>query len=356
VAKNVLVTGGCGFIGTNICEYFIKKGYKITAFDNLSRKGVYFNLEYLKKTYKDKFNFIWGDVRNSQDLDRLSGYDGIIHLAANPGIPRSIEQPIYDFEVNARGTLNVLEFSKNRGKIPIIFASTNKVYSDKVNEIALIEKEKRYVFAEGLFEKVYYDGATDLGFSEEFPIDGCGLHPHSPYGCSKYAGDVYCQEYYHVFGVPTVINRMSCIYGRHQFGVSEQGWLAWFCIAKFLNKPLIIYGDGKQVRDSLYGEDLAELYEMELNNIDIHAGNVYNIGGGIENSVSLLETIEYLDSLEPKKDKLSYTFEDWRPADHKVYISDISKISYFWQPKTDVLNGIELTYNWIKNNKDLWIN
>jgi len=351
----VLCTGGCGFIGTNMCEVLVDRGYEVVALDNLSRRGVHKNKEYLEKMYKDKFKFVWGDVRNTEDLDReiKDEIGAIVHLAANPGIPRSIVNPIYDFKENALGTLNMLEFARTRQVKAFIYASTNKVYSDGVNQIALIERKKRYDIAAGLFEKVYFEGATEKGFTEDFAIDGVGAFPHSPYGCSKYVGDIYCQEYYHGFKVPTVVNRMSCIYGKYQHGVEDQGWLSWFCLAKIQNKPLNIFGNGKQVRDCLFGRDVAELYEEEIRNIDTNAGQVYNVGGGIHNSVSLLQVIDHLNFKDGRK--LDLEFKDWRLADHKLYISDISKLeARGWKPKTSIWDGIDILHKHIQDNIELY--
>lgn len=337
----VLVTGGAGFIGSNTVEYLLEKGYEVVAFDNLRRKGVEHNLKRLSDN--PDFTFVRGDIRNLEDFDFLpKGLEGVIHLAANPGIPWSLQVPRYDFDVNALGTFNILEFARKNGNIPVVYASTNKVYSDKVNEIPLIEKEKRYEFKDKDF----------LGFNEKFPIDGCGDgSSHSPYGCSKYTGDIYCQEYAANFNVPTVVNRMSCIYGKWQHGVADQGWVMWFVRAALLDLPLTIYGDGKQVRDCLYGRDLAELYESELRNINVHGGKVYNAGGGVENTLSLLELIDYLEDKTGKK--LKTTFTEWRPADHRVYISDISKVSKFWKPKTSIKKGLDSCFEWAKENLDI---
>ncbi len=327
----ILVTGGAGFIGTNICLKALEKGHKVIAFDSLIRKGVEDNI------LDDKnYTLIRGDVRSKEDLKRIGKIDGVFHLAANPGIPWSINNPMYDFEVNAGGTLNLLELARER-KVPLIYASTNKVYSDKVNTIPLVEGKTRYSYKD------------TKGIKETFPLDAQGRFSHSPYGCSKLAGDIYCQEYFHTFGVQTVVNRMSCIYGQHQMGVSDQGWVAWFMIAKLLNLPLTIYGDGKQVRDCLYGEDVAELYLMELENIKTHAGQVYNIGGGPENTISVNELISWIDEYGGKMKK---TYTKWRPADHKVYISDITKISKYWKPKTSLELGLTETFDWVEANID----
>lgn len=342
--KILIITGGCGFIGTNIALHGRKKGYSVFAFDSLIRPNTEENAKILTASGVE---IIRGDVRNKHDFNRLPKQaDGIIHLAANPGIPWSIKWPEFDFITNALGTLNILEYSRLNNNIPVIFASTNKIYSEEINTIPVIEKTTRY---EWDFKKVdrkktrpaVLDGISEKGVNEYFPMDSSGKFPHSPYGVSKAAGDLYCQEYFHIYGMPTVINRMSCVYGLHQKGVEDQGWTDWFVRAKIYNSPLNIYGDGKQVRDGVYGTDLAELYILELENIDKVKGQVFNIGGGIKNTISLLETIEYLN--KKKGNKLKLNFKPWRPADQKVYITDISKIKKYlgWEPKTKILHGLD---------------
>lgn len=339
----ILITGGVGFLGTNIATLALNQGHKVIAFDSLIRNGVETNI-----LEHPNYTLIRGDIRNEEDFLRIPDVDGIINLAANPGVPWSIHNPIYDFNANAKGALNVLEFARTHGNIPVIQASTNKVYSEKINDIKIKEKKTRYVVS----DKRFFNG-----ISENFPIDGIGEFGHSPYGCSKYAADVYCQEYYQIFKTPTVVNRMSCIYGKYQHGVADQGWVAWFIIAKVLGRPLEIFGDGKQVRDVLYGEDVARLYLSQLENIEAHKGKVYNIGGGPKNTTSLLELIEILDNTgingNSKYPPLKLEFKDWRPCDHKVYISDISKIEPYWKPTTPFATGVMKTYEWIERNMDV---
>lgn len=342
----ILVTGGCGFIGYTTCDYLLKKGYEVIAFDNLKREGVEHNLRFLIN--RKNFTWIKGDVTLYSDFSMLSGYtiDAIIHLAANPAVTTSIEYPEYDFRVNALGTLNVLEFSRKHGKIPVILASTNKVYSDALNDIPLTETDMRYVYGASFSADYFKNGIDEL-----FSVDG---KYHTPYGCSKLTADIYAREYYAIYGIPTIIDRMSCIYGPHQFGREEQGWVVWFCIAKVMGLPITIYGDGKQVRDCLYGEDLAELYELQLRNIDNFKGQVYNVGGGSENTMSLLELIHILDEKTNKLTfiaypKLNYVFADWRSADQKRYVSNISKISQYWKPKTNIMTGLRKTLNWVES-------
>ena len=346
--KSVVITGGCGFIGTNIALIAKKKGYKVVVLDSLIRPHTEENAENLKK---EKIEIIRGDVRNVEDLERLPRkISGIIHLAANPGIPWSIQRPLYDFSVNTKGTLNVLEFARSNGLIPVIFASTNKIYSEEINLVPTVINKRRLIWD---FKKInkkkvrnaVLEGISSAGVNENFPMDSSGGYPHSPYGVSKASADLYCQEYFHIYSLPTVINRMSCIYGLYQKVVEDQGWLDWFVRAKIEGLPLNIYGNGKQVRDCLFGTDVAELYLKELENINKVKGQVFNIGGGIKKTASLLEVIDYLNKKGGKK--LVLKFKSWRPADQKIYISDVSKIkkTLNWQPKVDVWSGIDQIWN-----------
>lgn len=333
--KRILVAGGAGFIGTNIAEVATKKGHGVVVLDNFVRPGVEENIVHLNRFGA---KIVRGDVRCPEDLDRLPRIDAIINLAANPGIPWSMKWPIYDFKINTLGALNLLELARKRGNIPVVYASTNKVYSEEINEIPIVERKTRYVWKNKAFK----------GVNEGFPMDSAGKYPHSPYGCSKAAADLYHQEYFHIYRVPTVVNRMSCIYGLYQKGVEDQGWLWWFVWAKKKNKPLNIYGDGKQVRDALFGTDLAELYIEELENIQKHQGQVYNVGGGRKYSVSLIEVIDYLNQKGGRSLRLKY--HDWRPADHRIYISDITKVTSrtAWRPATSPWQGIDLMWNSIE--------
>jgi len=347
----ILITGGGGFIGCNTSLKAMEQGHKVIAFDNLSRVGVEYNLQELNK--HKNFRLIRGDVRNEQDFERIPDVDAIIHLSANPGIPWSISYPKYDFEVNAMGTLNVLEFARERGNLPVIFSSTNKVYSEAINEIPMIEKDTRYEWIKsGVSEDPTFENVLkNRGIPEYFPVDSQGHFSHSPYGCSKYVGDMYCQEYYHIYGVPTVVCRQSCIAGKFQLGVESQGWTAWFCYAKMFDLPIRIFGDGKQVRDILNVDDLANLYLLLLQDISTHKGKVYNIGGGPEFSRSLIEVMNYLEKKGGKSFQITY--EDWRPADHRIYISDISKIAKYWKPKINPEKTIDQIWDWAIKHKSI---
>lgn len=335
---NILIFGGVGFIGTNIATLALERGHHVIACDNLMRPHVEENLAYLKKF--SNFTFIWCDIRNPEDLSSLpKRIDCIINLAANPAIPRSIAEPYFDFGINVLGHMNILEFSRSRGNIPVIFASSNKVYTDKINTIKLKEKATRFEIVEP---------SCIHGFTENTDVNGYEGFTNSPYGAAKLSAEKYTREYWKQYGVPMVINRMSCIYGQFQKGVEDQGWVDWFLRAKREAKPLVIYGNGKQVRDLLFGRDVAELYLEEAEHIDTYNGYTFNVGGGSKDgfNISLLEIIKLIDSLFPGK-PLSVSFQDWRASDQRVYISDISRVTKIthWKPHTNIQKALELMWN-----------
>ena len=340
----ILVTGGAGFVGSHVAEYFSEKGYEVIALDNLKRGEILgknisleHNIEFLKGL--NSVSFVKGDIRDFSLLKNLrKDVDIIIHTAAQVAVTTSLKNPREDFEINVIGTFNVLEAAR-LSDAAVVYCSTNKVYGDNVNGIPVAEKDKRYEFADDKYRN---------GIPENFPIDSC---EHTPYGCSKLAGDIYVQDYGHIYGLKTGVFRMSCIYGERQFGVEDQGWVAWFAIAALLNKPITIYGDGKQVRDVLYVKDLIRAYDLFINSNLKQA--VFNIGGGPENTLSLLELLDLLEELTGKRAKISY--ENWRPSDQKVYISDISKVKekLRWNPKVDPKEGVKMLLSWINANKDV---
>lgn len=360
----ILITGGCGFIGTNIALLARERDYKVIAFDSLIRPGTESNIPVLKAAGVE---VVRGDVRNPEDFERVGKVDAIIHLAGNPGIPWSINWPLYDFNVNTVGTLNVLEYSRYHGKIPVIFASTNKTYSDIINEVPLTEKGTRYVWNGSKFTMnttfPYHNPHSPLillkegfsatwGLNEYFPTEGFGLYPHSPYGKSKLAADHYMQEYYHTYQIPTVVNRMSCIYGYYQQGVEDQGWIDWFVRSLVKGDGKInIYGDGKQVRDMLWGEDVAELYLTELEQIEKTQGQIFNIGGSASNTCSLNEAIKMIE--DETGNKATITYADWRHADQRIYISDTRKITHLtgWEQKVTPEEGIKKMIQAYKEGK-----
>ena len=341
--RKVLITGGAGFIGSHVAEYYTKRDWEVVILDNLIRSKLFkshkhsveYNWQYLDKYSNIKK--IKGDIRSKEDVKKAlgKGVDMVIHTAAQPGVGFSIDNPYEDFSINAYGTLNVLECLREISpQATFIYCSTNKVYGQNVNKIPLHELETRYIYKD-----------NQEGIPETFPIDFTG---HTPYGVSKYTGDMYVQEYSYIYGMKTAVFRMSCIYGTRQFGFEDQGWMAWFIIATLTNKPITIYGNGKQVRDLLYVEDLIRAYDLFVESDLKHA--VYNIGGGKDNTVSLLEFLNILEEELGKKPKVA--FSDWRPSDQKVYISDISKIEkeLNWRPKVSYREGIKKLIKWTKEN------
>lgn len=339
----ILITGGAGLVGSHAAEYFAKKKWDVVVLDNLMRSQIFgydkgsveYNWKYLK-AYKN-IELIKGDVRNEKDINSAlgKGVDAVIHTAGQPGVPSSVRMPLDDFSINAFGTLNVLECTRKKSpQATIVYCSTNKVYGENVDKISLKELETRYVYKD------------IVGVSEDMLTDLTG---HTPYGVSKLTGDLYAQEYAHIYGMKTAVFRMSCIYGARQFGFEDQGWVAWFIIATLKNKPITIFGDGKQVRDLLYAEDLIKGYEAFINS-DLKSG-LFNIGGGSNNTTSLLEFVEEIGEILKKKPKIK--FSNWRPSDQKVYISDISKIKreLDWQPKISVKEGIGRLTEWVVKNE-----
>lgn len=337
----ILITGGAGFVGSHAAEYYALKNEEVVVIDNLSRAK--YNWNYLKKY--DNIELLEGDIRDRKLVEKLAkDVDAIIHTAAQVAVTTSVKDPRTDFEINALGTFNVLEEARKSKSSPaVLFCSTNKVYGDNVNKIPLKEEKMRYVFADERYKN---------GIPESFPTDLC---EHTPYGCSKFAADVYVQDYGKRNGVDTGVFRMSCIYGARQWGCEDQGWVAHFVISTLTNKPLTIYGDGKQVRDVLYVTDLVKAYDAFLKKRDKYSGEVYNIGGGAKFTTSLLELLGMLEKETGKRSKI--TFDEWRPSDQKVYISDISKakIDLGWEPNTDIKDGLRLLLGWIKNNKRIFL-
>lgn len=333
-------------VGSHSAEYYAPNGNQVVILDNLMRsrlmgadkKSVEYNWQYLAK-YRN-IKRIKGDIRNRLDVAKAigKGVDLVIHTAGQPGVAFSIGTPREDFEINALGTFNVLECLRQKSPgAALVYCSTNKVYGENVDKIRLAEKDKRYA----------YIGVK--GVSENMSIDRTA---HTPYGVSKYIGDLYVQEFAHSYGIRSAVFRMSCIYGIRQFGFEEQGWVAWFIIATLTGKPITIYGDGKQVRDVLYVTDLVNAYDKFFKNGAEHA--VYNIGGGAENTMSLLEFLELLKretKIQPK-----ITFSDWRPSDQKVYISDIAKVSkgLNWRPQVSPREGVRRLIQWVKKHKELF--
>ncbi len=344
----ILVTGGAGFIGSHIAERYAREGNDVVIFDNLSRaellkkpiKHVDHNKNFLLSSFKN-VKFIKGDVRNADEIASAArDADVIFHAAAQTAVTTSVTDPRADFGVNIVGTFNILEAARKSDRNPsIIYCSTNKVFGDNVNKVRVSEKGDHYEF----------EPSYGNGIPEDFSIDRC---EHTPYGVSKLTGDLYMQDYAHIYGLKTGVFRMSCIYGTRQLGVEDQGWVAWFVIATLLGKPLTIYGDGKQVRDVLYVTDLVELYDRFLKSSLKHG--VFNTGGGPKNTLSLLRLLDLLEKLTGKKSKVSYS--DWRPSDQKVFVADISqaKKALGWEPKVSPEEGVGRLVEWAKANLNLF--
>ena len=333
----VLITGGAGFIGRNWASKLMKMGHKVTVLDNLSRKGSKPNLEWLRN--QGNLKFIHADIRNANVVaEATQSQDAIYHLAGQVAVTTSVVNPREDFEVNALGTINVLEGARLSGSNPIIvYASTNKVYGG-MEDIQIREDSSRYSYID-----------LPSGVSEAQQLDF-----HSPYGCSKGAGDQYVRDYARIYGLQTVVFRQSCIYGTRQFGVEDQGWLAHFVIATAKNQPISIYGDGKQVRDLLWIDDLLNAYKIALTQPDKIAGKIFNIGGGPEFALSIWVDLKpRLEALAGREIKTEY--KPWRPGDQKVYISDTRKAAeeLTWKPVVSPEEGIMKLWEWVNANLEL---
>ncbi|KAF0111533.1 MAG: CDP-paratose 2-epimerase [Chloroflexi bacterium] len=336
-----LITGGAGFIGSNYAARCLSRGERIVIFDNLSRSGAKLNLEWLDQTYgKKSYQLIIGDVRDGETITKAArGANRILHLAAQVAVTNSVSDPKTDFEINALGTFNTLEAARHSGNQPgFIFASTNKVYGGMEN-IRVVELESRYDYVN-----------LPEGASEDQILDF-----HSPYGCSKGCGDQYVRDYHRIYDLPTTVFRQSCIYGIRQFGVEDQGWVAWFVIAAITGRPISIYGNGKQVRDILFVDDLLDAYDGAFERLPKIGGQIFNIGGGRKNTISIWQ--EFHPILEKYLgQKIATTKGDWRPGDQPVFISDIRKAKEIldWAPLVNVDDGIGKLFNWVKQNKNLF--
>ncbi len=336
--NNYFITGGAGFIGSNYVSRLLERGKRVTIYDNLSRAGAARNLAWLQDKFGAKaFQLVKGDVRDAELLLSASHEaEAIIHLAAQVAVTTSVTKPREDFEINALGTFNVLEAARlNERKPVVIYASTNKVYGEMV-DVRVVEDDTRWHYAD-----------LPMGCPETQPLDF-----HSPYGCSKGCGDQYVRDYARIYDLPTVILRQSCIYGERQFGVEDQGWVAWMIIAAITGRTLTINGDGKQIRDILYVEDLLNAYDAAISKIEKIKGQVFNLGGGPNNTMSIWT--EFGPMLEKMLGrKVPVQRSDWRPGDQKVFVADIRKASaeLGWMPKTGVAEGVSKLFSWVSENR-----
>ncbi len=344
----VVVTGGGGFVGSHVVERFAKEGADVLALDNFARwstlgthplgKGIErYNWDFIGKLPHVTRKEI--DVRDAKAVEEaVQGADVIVHTAGQVAVTTSVADPRTDFEINVGGTFNVLEGARRSGSDPVIvFCSTNKVYGSAVNYIPVREDGKRYAFD----SKAFADGIPETLSTD--------LVHHTPYGASKFTADVYVQEYAHTYGLRTGVFRMSCIYGTRQFGSEDQGWVAHFAISAVLGRPLTIYGDGKQVRDVLYVDDLVDAYQAYVSRSKKLKGQVFNVGGGPTFTMSLLELVALLEKQLGRK--LKVTFSEWRPADQKVYISNIARAKEVlgWSPKIPPEEGVKRLLKWFES-------
>ena len=334
----ILITGGAGFIGSNLTAYFLNKGYNVRVMDNLSRKGTEHNLEFIK-SLGGNLEFFHGDIRKPEDCrEAMKDIELVYHLAAQVAVTTSVVAPMHDFDVNLLGTVNILEAARQLNTPPmIIFTSTNKVYG-KMDHVEICERDNRWE----------YETLTS-GNPESSPLDF-----YSPYGCSKGGADQYIHDYARIYGLDTCVFRMSCIYGPRQMGNEDQGWVAFFLIQAETGRDITIFGDGKQIRDVLYVDDLVQAFELAWIHRDKTSGRVYNIGGGPKRTRSLLEFINFITG--DLKLPLPYSFDDWRPGDQKVYVSDIrkAKTEFGWEPKVSPEEGFTKLYKWIGENRNLF--
>jgi CDP-paratose 2-epimerase len=327
-----LVTGGAGFVGSNVADSLLRDGEKVIVADNFSRAGVRQNAAWLKRTHGARVRVVDVDVRDAEKIRRLvAEAKQVFHFAAQVAVTTSLDDPADDLQTNIIGTFNVLEAARAMiNPPPILFTSTNKVYGG-MDEVAVELADGAYRYADGR-----------AGVDETQPLDF-----HSPYGCSKGAADQYVHDYARIYGVPTVVFRMSCIYGTRQFGTEDQGWVAHFARALFGAEPITIYGDGHQVRDILWIEDLVAAMREAMRRIDQVSGEVFNIGGGRENAVSVRTVIDRLREITGAEVPIHVA--DWRPGDQRVYVSDTSKAERLlgWTPRTSWRTGLEKLVGWL---------
>jgi CDP-paratose 2-epimerase len=333
--RPVLVVGGAGFIGTNLASRLLTQGRKVRVLDSLARDGVETNLQWLRDTYGSQVEFLKGDIRDRSIVrEAIDGVEQVFHFAAQVAVTTSLDDPIDDFERNALGTLHVLEEIRRQPNPPsLVFTSTNKVYGG-LEDVPLALRGNRYEPKDPLIRM--------RGIGEDRPLDF-----HSPYGCSKGCADQYVIDYSRTFGLKTVVFRMSCIYGPHQFGTEDQGWVAHFLIQAMKGRPITLYGDGKQVRDILFVEDLVDAFLLAQQNMAALKGTAFNIGGGPENTISLLELLDMILDLEGMRPDVA--FSDWRTGDQRYYVSDVAKFSLAtgWSPTYSARKGVAALHAWL---------
>jgi CDP-paratose 2-epimerase len=337
--NKVLIVGGAGFIGCNLAAHLAKSGKHVRIYDDLSRPGVDRNLAWLQRTHGDRVEARIADVRDRPKLrEAVAGCEAVFHLAAQVAVTTSMVEPMHDFDVNARGTIEVLEAVRHGGTKPaVIFTSTNKVYGC-LPDIPLRDDGVRWTPVE--------KELAANGIDETRPLEF-----RTPYGCSKGCADQYVLDYAHSFGIPATVFRMSCIYGPHQFGTEDQGWVAHFLIRALEGKPITIYGDGKQVRDILFVDDLVDAFMRAWSRIGLCAGKAFNIGGGVTSTISLRELLSMIDSLRCRAPEVRY--EGWRPGDQRYYVSNTKAFreATGWMPRVGPRAGVEALHGWLTDQR-----
>jgi CDP-paratose 2-epimerase len=342
MSRRTLITGGAGFVGTNLADRILGDGEdeRVIVFDNLSRAGVEENLRWLTRRHGSAVDVEIADIRDARAVESaLKASDRAFHLAAQVAVTRSLDDPVADVDVNLRGTINLLEAARTRTTpVPIVFTSTNKVYGG-LDDLRLAEGASRY---EPVDPVILGHGVGEwraLSFS-------------TPYGCSKGAADQYVVDYAHSYGIPTVVFRMSCIYGPHQFGTEDQGWVAHFLIRALEDRPITIFGDGKQVRDVLYVEDLVDALLRAEDDAERLAGRAFNIGGGARNTLSLLELLALIGEVRGREPAVE--FGPWRAGDQRYFVSDTGAFvaATGWHPRVAPSEGVRTLAAWLATFRD----
>jgi len=346
----LIITGGCGFVGFNLATFLVDCGHQVTVFDNLARRGSETNVAALRR--KD-IGFIHGDIRNPEDFSGLSGkFDCLIECSAQPSVVSGYTNPVFDFNTNVTGVINCLEFCR-RAETGLIFLSSSRVYpADKINALPVIETDTRWEWDPGGNAAQFSMGFDPhKGISAEFTLDG---RYRTIYGASKASAEFFCREYADAFNLKIIVNRCGVIAGQGQFGVVDQGWLTFWAMSCYLNRPVSYYGHkGKQVRDILFIEDLCRLIEVQLKEINNYSGCAWNVGGGRTNSISLVEATSLMERLMNRK--MAVRLQDnVRKGDVVIYITDNTKVSeeLNWYPTVSLEKGVNGILKWIADSKD----
>jgi CDP-paratose 2-epimerase len=336
--RTTLITGGAGFVGTNLADRLLDDGERVVVLDDLSRRGVEANLQWLRGKHADRLQVVQGDVRDPDDVRVAARQaDRVFHFAAQVAVTTSVTNPVHDYSVNLGGTVTLLEELRRRSEPPpLLFTSTNKVYG-KLAGLAVEQSGERYEPTD--------PEVRDSGIGEHWPLQFA-----SPYGCSKGGADQYVLDYAETYGMPNVVFRMSCIYGPHQCGNEDQGWVAHFLMQALGGAPITLYGDGRQVRDVLYVDDLLDAMQLATDQVDALAGQAFNMGGGPASTVSLLELLDLIGRLGAPPE---VRFGDWRVGDQRYYVSDTRRFARAtgWAPKVTPEEGVKMLHDWLTSRQ-----